>query len=166
MSVNSLVVPEKDNYLCGMGYMSFSLYEFFFIGKYIYLVLFSWLVWLVLFVDYLIILLQSAIKKKGEMISVPFVLQSNKHTVPAGVFSPEIISNTDSEYAHLFGNGFEKTEVENENNLLLFNDDHLANPWEWISSWHPTYSNCSRWHAGCFNTNAGSFKQINLNNPG
>ena len=29
VSVNSLVVPEKDNYLCGMGYMSFSLYQFF-----------------------------------------------------------------------------------------------------------------------------------------
>ena len=46
--------------------------------------------------------------------SLLFFFQSNKCIILAGVFSPEFASNTDNEYAHLFGNGFEKVEWEGE----------------------------------------------------
>ena len=62
--------------------------------------------------------------------SLLFLLQSNKHIIAAGVVSPEAISGADSEYAHLFGNGFDKSGVEDQNVVVLFDDDHVPIHWE------------------------------------
>lgn len=48
-----------------------------------------------------------------------FYFQSSKEAVRAGLLSPELISNMGSEYAHLFGKGFEKTEMEDEEDILI-----------------------------------------------
>ncbi|KAK7101829.1 hypothetical protein V1264_020153 [Littorina saxatilis] len=47
------------------------------------------------------------------------VTLSSKEAVRAGLLSPELISNMGSEYAHLFGKGFEKTEMEDEEDILI-----------------------------------------------
>ena len=65
-----------------------------------------------------------------EVKSPLFLSQSNKHTIAAGVVSPEAISGADSEYAHLFGNGFDKSGVEDEKVVVLFDDDHVPIQWE------------------------------------